>query len=111
MHKFLGDPQHYLNWAWWCTPVIPAPWRQRQEDTEFYVILGYTVSSRLAPVTEPLSQESKLKKSKSDPDSPGCFPKYHTVKIRVCEGQDPPDLAAAFLSSHSWQSPHTYTDS
>ena len=26
-------------------PVIPAPWRQRQEDRKFKVILGYIVSS------------------------------------------------------------------
>jgi hypothetical protein len=29
------------SWAWWCTPVIPAFGRQRQEDGEFKTSLGY----------------------------------------------------------------------
>jgi hypothetical protein len=31
-----------LNWAWWCTPVIPALERRRQEDLKFEVSLGCT---------------------------------------------------------------------
>jgi hypothetical protein len=30
---------HYLSWAWWCMPAIPALWRLRQEIWEFEVIL------------------------------------------------------------------------
>jgi hypothetical protein len=33
---------------WWCTPVIPALARQREDYQKFEDRLGYTVSSRLA---------------------------------------------------------------
>jgi hypothetical protein len=29
------------SWVWWCTPVIPALRRLRQEDSEFEVSVGY----------------------------------------------------------------------
>jgi hypothetical protein len=32
------------SWAWWCMPAIPGLKRQRQEDQEFEVSLGYMVS-------------------------------------------------------------------
>jgi hypothetical protein len=28
-------------WAWWCTPVVPALGRMREEDLEFKASLGY----------------------------------------------------------------------
>jgi hypothetical protein len=31
------------GWVWWCTPVIPALRRLRQEDCEFKANLGYIV--------------------------------------------------------------------
>jgi hypothetical protein len=30
-----------VGWAWWCTPVIPALGRLRQEDLEFEVSLSW----------------------------------------------------------------------
>jgi hypothetical protein len=27
--------------VWWCMPVIPVLWRQRQEDFKFKASLGY----------------------------------------------------------------------
>lgn len=29
------------SWAWWYTPIILAPGKQRQEDQKFKVILDY----------------------------------------------------------------------
>ena len=35
--------------AWWCMPLVPALWMQRQEDfCEFKVSLGSTASSEIA---------------------------------------------------------------
>jgi hypothetical protein len=31
--------------VWWCTPVIPACRRQRQEDCKFETSLGYIIDS------------------------------------------------------------------
>jgi hypothetical protein len=40
---FLGYVQNKKNsWARWCTPIIPALGRLRQEDHEFKASLGYT---------------------------------------------------------------------
>jgi hypothetical protein len=38
-------PQKEKTWsqAWWCTPVIPALGRLRQEDHKFQTSLGYTM--------------------------------------------------------------------
>jgi hypothetical protein len=33
-----------MNWVWWCTPVIPALGRLR-EDFDFKANLGYTLKS------------------------------------------------------------------
>jgi hypothetical protein len=32
-----------LGWVWWCTPVIPALRRLREEDQELEASLGYLV--------------------------------------------------------------------
>jgi hypothetical protein len=36
-----------IRQAWWCTPVIPALGRLRQEGHEFEVSQGYVVRPRL----------------------------------------------------------------
>lgn len=36
-----------MNYAWWATPLIPAPERQKQENEQFWVNLGYIVGLRL----------------------------------------------------------------
>jgi hypothetical protein len=38
--------------AWWCTPIIPAVRRQRQEDQAFKASLGYIVRSCLKKQTK-----------------------------------------------------------
>jgi hypothetical protein len=46
--------------VWWCTPVIPALRRQRQEDQKFRVILSNISSGRAAWSTrDPVSDEKK----------------------------------------------------
>jgi hypothetical protein len=52
--------------AWWCTPLIPALWRQRQEISEFEASLVYKVSSRTARAIQrnPVSKNKKPKKQK-----------------------------------------------
>jgi hypothetical protein len=32
--------------VWWCTPIIPALKRVRQEDLEFYTNLGYKTNKK-----------------------------------------------------------------
>jgi hypothetical protein len=46
---------------WWCTPLIPALGRQRQEDHEFEASLVYRVSSRTARATQrnPVSKKKQ----------------------------------------------------
>jgi hypothetical protein len=65
-------------WVWWCTPVIPAPGRLRQEDLKFRVRMGYitkdTVSKKKSKIklflfdrchnVPPVQQELKKKKKK-----------------------------------------------
>lgn len=43
--------QHYINQAWWCTHIILALGRWRQQDHKFKVVLGYIPSLRMAWVT------------------------------------------------------------
>jgi hypothetical protein len=48
--------------VWWCTSVIPALRRQKQEDVEFEVILDYLVRICLKPS---LPQINKIKTKKT----------------------------------------------
>jgi hypothetical protein len=50
------------NQAWWCTPVIPALRRLRQEDHEFKASLGYITTKKKKPKNEQ-TNKTKLKES------------------------------------------------
>jgi hypothetical protein len=55
----------HTGWVWWCTPLILAFGRQRQEDLcEFEDSLVYIVSSEIAMATQrnPVSNQTNIPK-------------------------------------------------
>jgi hypothetical protein len=58
-----GEKALRTNQAWWCTPIIPALGRQRQEDHKFKASLNYIVSwGQPQPHGETLSQTQSVLK-------------------------------------------------
>lgn len=69
----LNTAKKYLTWAWWHTPILPAPRRQRQEDGEFKCSLSNTVRpSQNAQIgVEEMAQSVK------------CFMCKHDTQVQV----------------------------
>lgn len=53
------DPQHLINGVWWHRIITQAFGRQKPEDREFKIILGYRGSLKPVWDTETLSQKKK----------------------------------------------------
>jgi hypothetical protein len=69
---FVDYQNSVLNWAWWCTPLIPALRGRGRRISEFEASLVYRVSSRTARATQrnPVSKNTKPNQTKPNQTKP-----------------------------------------
>lgn len=96
MSKALFELQHCINWAWWCTAVIPALGYRKQENQKVRVILCYKMIFR---------PDWKTKPSKKQTENPylGWGDRSEHL-LNKCEG-----LSSNLQHQHKYPSAATYT--